>query len=48
MQLLLFAQLQYCLEKAHCRSCTCGIEIFTCTLAGKCFEQMEALMQSTS
>jgi len=36
------------LEKAYCSSCTCGIEVFTCALSGKFYEQMEALMQSRS
>jgi len=43
-----FSQLQYCLEKADCRSCTCGIGIFKCALAGKFYEHMEASMQSRS
>jgi len=35
-------------KKAYCRSFICGIEIFTCALGGKFYEQMEALMQSGS
>jgi len=51
--IIMAAEMPYCSSatlpgKAYCISCTCGIESFTCALARKYYEKMEAFIQSAS